>query len=470
MENVPKIVTQRLGAQAVPMDHPDADLLTAFAEHSLPEGERNRVFEHLASCRDCRDVVALALPDEAPMIEVVQPARETWLSWPRLRWGLVAAGVIVVGSFGVLHYRSASNSPTVAMYNAPRTDNSEAQKQSALPAAPESQPQTPPSTPSVNTGVVSNGEPESTTHFDRLQQFGTTTQPMVRDEDKAARARTVYGSVRGQAPHGPKPPSQFQQNSGMLANNTNSLNYPAPVPAPPASASRQQSANQSVAAEAAPAAAGANVGGPIKQRQGLDTLAQNRPIEQVGAAGAEVARAKPAEPALTSPQKKEADNEYSLPVNSRNLTQLASLAPETVRWSITDSGGLQRSLDQGKTWEDVDVNRALEASDAGGMQYAMKSARRPAAKDKADRKQVPIVFRAVAANGPDVWAGGSGGYLYHSVDSGAHWMRIQPSWGGIDLTGDVLNLQFFDVQHGRVVTSTAEIWTTADAGESWEKQ
>jgi photosystem II stability/assembly factor-like uncharacterized protein len=102
----------------------------------------------------------------------------------------------------------------------------------------------------------------------------------------------------------------------------------------------------------------------------------------------------------------------------------------------------------------------------------MKSSRERTAmaKDKADLKQKPIVFRAVAANGPDVWAGGLGGNLYHSTDSGAHWLQILPSWRGIELTGDIINLQFADPQNGRIVTSSAEIWTTADGGQTWEKR
>ena len=87
-----------------------------------------------------------------------------------------------------------------------------------------------------------------------------------------------------------------------------------------------------------------------------------------------------------------------------------------------------------------------------------------------DAKAKPIIFHAVAANGPDVWAGGSEASLFHSTDSGDHWIRIQPSWRGVLLSGDILSLQFGDPQHGRIVTSTAEIWTTADAGQTWDKQ
>ena len=109
MEKVPKIVGERLKAAAVTVDHPDPNVLTAFSEHSLPELERSHVLEHLARCGECRDIIALALPAEEPTAQVIRPVRGRWLTWPRLRWGLVAAGVVVVGSLGVLRYRATSH-------------------------------------------------------------------------------------------------------------------------------------------------------------------------------------------------------------------------------------------------------------------------------------------------------------------------------------------------------------------------
>jgi hypothetical protein len=70
MTEVPKIVYDRLRAaqknRVVPdgalldnehpdSGHPDADLLTAFAERTLSAAERDATLEHLALCNDCRD-------------------------------------------------------------------------------------------------------------------------------------------------------------------------------------------------------------------------------------------------------------------------------------------------------------------------------------------------------------------------------------------------------------------------------
>ena len=105
MQNVPKIVRERLKAVAPAVNHPDADVLTAFAERSLPEKERGVVLEHLARCGDCRDIVALALPATEPVEAAIRPSRGGWLTWPVLRWGFVAAGVVAIASFGLLQYQ-----------------------------------------------------------------------------------------------------------------------------------------------------------------------------------------------------------------------------------------------------------------------------------------------------------------------------------------------------------------------------
>src|ERR1700689_830135 len=115
MQNVPKIVRERLKAATPAVNHPDADVLTAFAEHSLPVLERDHVLEHLARCGDCREVVALALPatEAVALAGSDSTARRGWLSWPVLRWGIVAAGILAVTSVGILQYRQRRQEKTL---------------------------------------------------------------------------------------------------------------------------------------------------------------------------------------------------------------------------------------------------------------------------------------------------------------------------------------------------------------------
>src|SRR6201981_2260006 len=64
MTDVPKIVLGRLRRTSDPGNHPDPDLLTAFAEQALVKRERLDVLEHLAQCSKCREIVSLGQPEK----------------------------------------------------------------------------------------------------------------------------------------------------------------------------------------------------------------------------------------------------------------------------------------------------------------------------------------------------------------------------------------------------------------------
>ena len=76
----------------------------------------------------------------------------------------------------------------------------------------------------------------------------------------------------------------------------------------------------------------------------------------------------------------------------------------------------------------------------------------------------------LSAAGAEVWAGGVSGILYHSSDGGESWTRVVPAAAGVTLTGDIITVEFTDQQNGKLTTSHPETWTTADAGQSWQKQ
>jgi hypothetical protein len=171
------------------------------------------------------------------------------------------------------------------------------------------------------------------------------------------------------------------------------------------------------------------------------------------------------------------------PINGRNVTQLVAISSGAMgapRWTISAIGGLQRSLDQGKTWQAVDVNTKpgyfLDAdSSATSVQIADKASQAKVPKNKdsgkvAKQETGALTFRAVAAAGSDVWAGGAGGALYHSADAGNNWARIVPASAGTTLTGDILSIDFPDPRHGKISTSTSEVWITGDGGQTWQKQ
>jgi len=99
MAELPKIVQQRLAQQTSggSVEHPDANLLAAFAEHALVERERAAVSAHLAQCADCRTSLALAIASQPETEPVAEHAtkRHWFAEW---RWvGAAAAACCVVG-------------------------------------------------------------------------------------------------------------------------------------------------------------------------------------------------------------------------------------------------------------------------------------------------------------------------------------------------------------------------------------
>ncbi len=78
-------------------EHPDENLLSAFAEHALTSSERERVVGHLSTCARCRDVVFLA---QQAFLETepseVAPPRSVVMGWGWRWWGPVGAGVLAV--------------------------------------------------------------------------------------------------------------------------------------------------------------------------------------------------------------------------------------------------------------------------------------------------------------------------------------------------------------------------------------
>src|SRR3954470_1671319 len=94
MEQFPNTARARLAAVR-PGPHPEAEQLNAFAENALAASERETVLAHLATCVDCRDVVALAAAARPADAALVKPARAGF-RWATFQWAAVAASVAIV--------------------------------------------------------------------------------------------------------------------------------------------------------------------------------------------------------------------------------------------------------------------------------------------------------------------------------------------------------------------------------------
>jgi hypothetical protein len=113
------------------------------------------------------------------------------------------------------------------------------------------------------------------------------------------------------------------------------------------------------------------------------------------------------------------------------------------RWTLSAAGAVQRSLDGGKTWQSLSVDKTVTDQ---------------------------TTFRTLSAVGMDIWVGGESGSLYHSPDSGQHWTRIVPQTNGEKLSSDITRVDFSDLQNGIVSTSNGQTWTTSDAGQTWQRK
>jgi hypothetical protein len=439
MEQLPKIVQQRLQATAKAGVHPDPDLLTAFAEKSLNQRERAQVLQHLAQCADCRNVVSLSMA-EADLAPSAIPARSRWLTWPVLRWGALAACVVVVSAAVTLHYEQRSDlAPAVA------------EKSSApAPAAPS------------NLAVESDA---SNVPREKLAAKIPPPSPFQPDRDFAGKlAKQREGPATGSA----APASTFDQLTsneqaiGSLRANSNinrqvannrqadanlfkgankpfqvagqlAASAPAASPAPktPEASARNDNnlangVTETVTVQAEP---------PSIVAQSAERKAKDESPRTETGAGATAAMSSGDRKADTASAEITA-GAYAGRVRAKALP---AKIPATSRWTLSPAGAVQRSLDSGKTWQTIAV-----ASN--------------------------VVFRAIAANDSDVWAGGSAGALYHSADAGQHWTQINVFLDGKPLTADIIRVEFRDSQHGRLVTSNDETWATSDGGASWHSE
>jgi len=398
MAEVSRTVRERLGRQAAG-EHPDANLLSAFAEHSLTDAERAQVLDHLSRCADCREVAALALPaveeEQLAAAAVREPtgASRSWWRSPVVHWAALTAAALVVliavGEHMKLREGRSASAPAIATSSSNEAAQKFAGETSQVPALSE----------------------------ELKMQSGTmakipTAPPPAEKQRAAGVAGTAGGSKVAElnkapdlaakkiAPAAPPPAAPLMKPNESATSKNQTLTL-----------QKDGQFGQVQAQAAAPPPSGGT----------RDRLA-------LGNAVGGTSQAAPAQESQAI-----IAGQHPPPMN---FVRRALASP---RWSVSDSGIVQRSLDGGQTWKEVVV--------ADG-----------------------IAFRAVAALVNDIWAGGSGGALFHSEDGGQHWLRVPVQLNGRSLGGDIVRLDFAGASNIVVTSSTGEIWTTSDRGAHWRVQ
>jgi hypothetical protein len=412
MEQLPKIVSERLRTSTTPGRHIDANLLTAYAEQSLDASERASVAAHLATCSDCREILFLATPPASEINPVPgRPKKSSWLSVPVLKWGTAGALAVIVGAAALLlrpssllyrhseaEYAKAAQAPLAAASGEPQAGTTKLQE--PVPPSEVAAPVMQLSKNDLKSAIAPSKDSAPTPM--RLQP--TTPPTVARTSNLPSGGKNTAELRRDQATPMPVVGGAIDKKAGGAANDAlaaNGSNFDAVTTTESKETVQVTDEESSAFVKAKPAQAKAEAGA---------AAAPMAPSPNGALAMSRVARA---------------NSKYPFTGGVSN-------------WRISSSGDVQRSMDGGRTWNTVSV--------------AQQTA-----------------FRVVTATGSHVWAGGSGGALYHSSDAGATWSAVTPTAAGATLRADITAIAFSDPQNGRVTTSSGETWTTTDAGETWQR-
>ena len=282
MKPIPSSTLRSRLAQGQPAEpHPDADLLTAFAEDTLLDRERTEILSHLAGCNACRAVVQTAVsavPVLAPLAEErpIRPPLRAWLPGVAL-----AAALFVMGASTVLFYRAIHvNAPgTQSAANAPAAQIPPAREAGPPPAAAS------PATPEPHVAAARTAPPaparKHPANAAHVTPAATVPAPQTGEDENLTlgAAAPPPAAAVGASSHGsfgdvsarssaaaPPPPDQAQMQSELRARNMSA--YHGAV----------------AASKAAPrSSVPASVGGSVRVQPGNALATAPRPLGAMGA-------------------------------------------------------------------------------------------------------------------------------------------------------------------------------------------
>ena len=493
MQEISNSLRQRLGARPQPQTHPDPDTLSAYVEQVLSPAERVRIVEHLADCRDCREVVALSLPQLEPQQPVLQTApRSRWWA-PASRWATLAATIAVATTLIVERpwQKQSPNTPSRQQQAAAPSGKTESANASAnqtadLPTLSEPDKASRAATVARSNALVAN---------DRLQDTKTPAESGRNTSEnpplpRAAR-RTTVGGVVGGVPAGTSglavqqavapatlmahqpamPPPPRKETDGELRNrDAASVNgaasketvevtaadavlpvAPAPQPAPtPNTASVRRftpplsaTPTNTMQTEIVPPNV-SSTGPPPSAKD--NTLSAS----SLGKKG-KPSKIKTAESTVVDAAKRvmEAANPVKPPSGVGQGFAGTGMATPPREDADTRSEFRQRELPQQLHWR-IQNGTLQKSTDFTQWHEAYA--------------QSPVVqFRFVEPRGSEVWAGGNHGTLIHSWNAGVDWSKMNvPASTATDITAISI-----DGDNVQVKTSNGQTFVSTDHGQTW---
>jgi Photosynthesis system II assembly factor YCF48 len=396
MAELPKIVSERLRDQAVAGEHPDANLLSSFAEQGLTEQERAPVLDHLSRCAQCREIVALSTPEAEQEVQVAVAhtsavAQRSWWRSPIAHWSALAVAALVV-LIAVGEHRFQNRERRSASAPAIRYEPPVAQSTPAPAVAPPSQP---PSTQAATRPAPATPEPKQPAKGMQATRTPPPAQTFNGLNARNALSRRTIGSADKMATSG-----------GVVAGAAGT----APAPQPPAALPMKPHEN--------PEAGKSD--GPLIESESEQAQSATAP-----SATAQTVTVEAAAPAISGSQ-------------MQTISRNKSLAKSVVspRWSISGAGTLQRSFDGGRNWNQVAVAdgvtfRAVSVAGNDVWVGGSRGALFHAADGGEHWSQVRVQMNDRALSGdivriefPDAANGvvsTSTGEIWRTLDSGASW-------------------------------------------------
>ena len=502
MDGLKKLVAGRLATAAVEQ-HPDPDVLNAFAEHALSDAERAQVLQHLGACKDCRETLHLAAehsPEAQPVLSF-QPKRRPWLMF---RWGAVAASVVIVGATVIARYPARHAAQYSQKPAAPQFENYSKVAEEKTPSDVREMRDrlAPPATPPIKERPAEKhmtAKPHANMEFDGTDEVHVAGSPRVdEDKKKADLPLTVMGrnTLPLPAPSQQQTSAQAVDESQVadkdLRKTRSGVGYAARAGKQEAFHGNQSGLIQGTVVDPSGAVvnnAKVTMNGPVGSQTAISDTKGNFVFssltpgsysiktEATGFKASEIADVAVADdkPAAVGvrlePGSASETVEVSAAAVSADSVAAAEAAPAQAKagagggpvmgsllqntvtnnspamlkmalvpqWRLSVGGIVQRSFDLGSSWQNVTVSKKA-------------------------------VFTVLCTVKQHVWVGGKGGLLFHSVDAGQSWQHVRPSESSDKLHSDVTHIDFPDPSDGSVSASNGEVWSTSDGGRTWRRQ